>query len=130
MSKHSKKFCGSKYTIVNPKCKTSNIPQNYCFEKIEGQKEGPVGCFFIERFGKRVTINIPAIDIPLASSVKFEFIDPKYRPKEELSFLIPSTSPDKVFLKILPDGTIEWVPSPQEFVKITTPATAVTYLVC
>ena len=136
------KCCGSKYERCNLGCKkssNSNIPQNYCFEKIEGPTiietgespvEGPDVCFFIERFGKRVTINIPSIVVTLAFSVKFEFIDPKYRPKEKLTFLIPSTSPDKVFLEILPDGTVKWQPSPPNIVTITTPATSVTYLVC
>ena len=135
------KCCGSKYERCNLGCKkssNSNIPQNYCFEKIEGPTiietgespvEGPFVCFFIERFGKRVTINIPVIDIA-GFSLKFEFIDLKYRPKEELTFLIPSTSPDKLFLKISPDGTIKWEPSPPGVAIITTPATAVTYLVC
>ncbi len=137
------KCCGSKYERCNLGCKKSNksnIPQNYCFEKMEGitiLKDsippvfGPTICFFIERFGKRVTINIPSIYANYDTFfVKFEFIDPKYRPKEVLTFICPSIIPENVFLIVKPNGEIIWKPDPEESMFITTLATAVTYLVC
>ncbi len=140
MSKHCvvKKKCGSKYERCKKESLNSNIPQNYCFEKIKVQTStiannvtlpGPIVCFFFERFGNRVTINLPGLIVnrPELSTVFYGPIDPKYRPKEELRFRIPQVEPDKVTLHVRVDGFIIWL---IDFDPIESPATSITYLVC